>query len=115
MKSCLSIIILLFAVSDSLLVRENVIFENLHEISTTRSHWMITLVTDLTPYQVFIDDLYTDLNEINRITMALLVHFESPYQRNFLFTYKNLETEIINLRDSQEEILTTFRDVKSFI
>lgn len=30
-----------------------------------------------------------------------------------LFTYKRLGTEIINLRDSQQEILTTFRDVKS--
>lgn len=88
MISCLSIIILLFTVSDSLLVRENVIFEKLHEISTTRSRWMITLVTDLTPYQVFIDDLYTDLNEINRITMALMVYFKSPYQRNFLSPIK---------------------------
>lgn len=61
---------------------------------------MITLVTDLTPYQVFIDDLYTDLNEINRITITLMVHFKSPYQRNFLFTYKGLETEIINLRNA---------------
>lgn len=79
MTSCLSFLILLFTVSDSLLVRENVIFEKPHEISTTRSRWMITLVTDLTPYQVFINDLYTDLNEINRVTMALMVHFKTPH------------------------------------
>lgn len=83
MTSCLSFIILLFTVSDSLLVRENVIFDKLHEISTTRSRWMITLVTDLTPYQVFINDLYTDLNEINRVTMALMVHFKSPKETFF--------------------------------
>jgi hypothetical protein len=99
--------------SNSLLVREDVIFEKLHEISTTRSRWMITLVTDLTPYQVFIENLYADLNEINRITMALMIHFKSPYQRNFLLTFKGLETEIINLRQSQNEILYTFQDVKS--
>lgn len=45
--------------------------------------------------------------------MALMVHFELPNERNFLFTYKSLATEIINLGDSQGEILTTFRDVKS--
>lgn len=83
MKSCLSIIILLFAVSDSLLVRKNVIFEKLHEISSTHNRWMITMVTDLAPYQVFIDDLYTDLNEINRITMALMMHLSRRIKETF--------------------------------
>lgn len=63
---------------------------------------MITLVKDITTSQVSIDKLYVDFNKINRVNVALMVHFKSPYQTNFLLLYKGLKTETINLKGAQK-------------
>lgn len=56
---------------NSMIVRENVIFEQSHEISTTRSRWLVTMVIDLSVYDQSIDKLYSALDEVNRINNVL--------------------------------------------
>lgn len=56
---------------NSMIVRKNVIFEQSHEISTTRSRWLVTMVIDLSVYDQSIDKLYSALDEVNRINNVL--------------------------------------------
>ena len=49
------------------------IFENIGEVTTTRSRWLVTFVIDLNPYQDFINSLKYDLK--GAIIMAQTMKF----------------------------------------
>lgn len=82
---------------NSMIVRENVIFEQSHDISTTRSRWLVTMVIDLSVYDQSIDKLYSALDEVNRINNVLVKFYDVPLKDKYFQTFKGLELEIINL------------------
>ena len=95
--------------SNELMIRENVIFEEFHEISTTRSRWLVTLAVDLTVYDQSIDKLYTSLDEINSINNMLLKQYDVPLKDKYFQTFKGMELEIINLRTAQDSVYQSFQ------
>lgn len=94
---------------NSMIVRENVIFEQSHEISTTRSRWLVTMVIDLSVYDQSIDKLYSALDEVNRINNVLVKFYDVPLKDKYFQTFKGLELEIINLRTAQDAVYNNFQ------
>lgn len=95
--------------TNEFMIRENVIFGEFHEISTTRSRWLVTLAVVLTVYDQSIDKLYTSLDEINFINNMLLKHYDVPLKDKYFQTFKGMELEIINLRTAQDSVYQSFQ------
>ena len=49
--------------TSALLIHENVAFHKANEIALTRSKWMSTFITDLKPYESFLNKLAEDLEK----------------------------------------------------
>lgn len=84
-------------------------FEQSHEISTTRSRWLVTMVIDLSVYDQSIDKLYSALDEVNRINNVLVKFYDVPLKDKYFQTFKGLELEIINLRTAQDAVYNNFQ------
>lgn len=95
----------------SLLVGDEILSMYRNPVVCNVKFWMITLVTYLTPYQTFSDNLYTELSKLNRVKMLLIVHFKWLYEKTSVFVYKGLDTEMINSRATQSERLSTFQEL----
>ena len=52
--------LLFYGLSESVLVKRNVVFQKVNEITTTRSRWLVTFVIDLNPYEQFLTKLEND-------------------------------------------------------
>lgn len=70
-----------------MIIRENVIFEQSHDISTTRSRWLVTLVIDLSTYDQSIDELYNSLDEIKKINNVLVKYYDVPLKDKYFQTF----------------------------
>lgn len=55
-----------------LVMRQNVIFYKINEITTTKSKWLITFVNDLKPLESFINMLTHDIEVAERICYDIL-------------------------------------------
>lgn len=70
-----------------MIIRENVIFEQSHDISTTRSRWLVTMVIDLSTYDQSIDELYNSLDEIKKINNVLVKYYDVPLKDKYFQTF----------------------------
>lgn len=71
-----------------MIVRENVIFERTHDISTTRSRWLVTMIIDLSTYDQSIDELYKSLDEINKVNKVLIKYYDVPLKDKYFQTLR---------------------------
>ncbi|CAG2257257.1 unnamed protein product [Mytilus edulis] len=55
--------LVLFGLTSQFIVKENVMFQKIKEISTTRSNWLITFVVDLDPFEMFLNKIEQDLGK----------------------------------------------------
>lgn len=92
-----------------MIIRENVSFEQSHDISTTLSRWFVTMVIDLSIYDQSIDELYNSLDEINKVKNVLIKYYDVPLKDKYFRTFKGLETEKINLRTAQNAVYNSFQ------
>lgn len=58
--------------TNGIIIRENVIFEQSHDISTTRSRWLVQMVINLSTCDQSINKLYNSLDEINKVNNVLV-------------------------------------------
>ena len=62
---------LTIGLTSSLLIKNNVVFQNVNEITTTRSTWPLTFVIDLEPYEQLITKLDHDFENAQKAFASL--------------------------------------------
>ena len=114
-KFYLPLTLILVGYAYGAIVYENVIFQKVNEITTTRARWLVTFVQDLSPFKYFLAHVSTDIDKVAEVTDAILVHYNDS-RPNFQSTLVNLKEEVNSLDKTLEGILqsyTTYRTLGS--
>ena len=80
----LSLMLLFYGLSESVLVKRNVVFQKINEITTTRSRWLVTFVIDLNPYEQFLTKLENDFVNVEESLETIVKMFAATNSRGFL-------------------------------
>ena len=111
----LLIAIFLFGLTRQFLLKENVLFHKVKEVTTTRSQWLITFVMDLDPFEHFLNKLALNINETFLVTgrVHTIANFYTPEKKRFLSTMLSIQAELKQLNKTKKEIFEKFQDYKS--
>ena len=104
----------LFLSARTLLIRENVIFRKINEISPTRSTWAIAVVAVFDTYEYLIETMNDRINASQAVIKALSKHykFESPNPW-FYNLFESLKIEAENIFLIQKHIHEKLQGYKS--
>ncbi|CAC5412411.1 unnamed protein product [Mytilus coruscus] len=107
--------LVLFGLTSQFIVKENVMFQKIKEISTTRSNWLITFVVDLDPFKLFLNKIEQDLNKALSATQKVhtISMFYTPGKKHILATILNLQREVEGLNRTKDYLRSQFNDYKS--
>ncbi|VDI78044.1 Hypothetical predicted protein [Mytilus galloprovincialis] len=107
--------LVLFGLTSQFIVKENVMFQKIKEISTTRSNWLITFVIDLDPFELFLNKIEQDLGKaflaIQKVHTTSM--FYTPEKNNILATILSLQREVEGLNRTKDYLHSQFNDYKS--
>ena len=109
----LIVLSLLAGICQAVLIHENVVFHKTNDITTTRARWMVTMVIDLNPFDLFINKIHRDIQNAAGVASAIVEYYEAPKKQGFLNTFTSLNKEIDNLNQTHLSIISTFTDYKS--
>lgn len=73
---------LLFTLSNSAFISENVVFDKVTTITTTRSRWLVTFVIDLKPFELFINKLSIDILKSSSLAQEVVRRYDKPGKEN---------------------------------
>ena len=103
-------------VNGSSFVSENVVFEKVKDITTSRSKWLVAFVIDINPYQELLSRLNTSLTKVkDKVTKKFNRESKrnpKPYYR-LLHTLSVVNQEIKNLEISREFLARELDDIRS--
>ncbi|CAC5403541.1 unnamed protein product [Mytilus coruscus] len=107
--------LVLFGLTSQFIVKENVMFQKIKEISTTRSNWLITFVVDLDPFELFLNKIEQDLNKALSATQKVhtISMFYTPEKKHILATILSLQREVEGLNRTKDYLQSQFNDYKS--
>ena len=109
----LFIILIIQCTSAAILMRENVIFQQLDVVSTTNSDWKITFVSDISSFQGLTDKLYKAQDEVRYHLMALLKRYDIPVNRGIYHAFEGQTKELDALRIMLDELQDTYNDIRT--
>lgn len=78
----------IICLTNGMIIRQNVIFEQSHDISTTRRRWLVTMVIDLSIYDQSIDEFNNSLDEIIKVKNVLIKYYDVPLKDKYFRTFK---------------------------
>ncbi|CAC5412397.1 unnamed protein product [Mytilus coruscus] len=107
--------LVLFGLTSQFIVKENVMFQKIKEISTTRSNWLITFVVDLDPFELFLNKIEQDLNKALFATQKVhtISMFYIPEKKHILATILSLQREVEGLNRTKDYLRSQFNYYKS--
>jgi hypothetical protein len=85
----------LLYMTNAMIVRENVIFEQSREIATTRNRWLVSLVIDLGAYDQSINKLYSTLDDIYKVYRILVTSYDVPKKDRYFWTFKDWKLKFL--------------------
>lgn len=106
----LFLVTLLFCLGEQAFISENVVFDKINSITTTRSNWLVTFVTDLKPFDNFIKKLSNDIVQTAALAQEITRRYDKPEKEGFKNTLSNLRNEFRLLTDTHTSILRIFND-----
>lgn len=117
---CLSLMLLFFGLTEQALIQRNVIFQKVNEVTTTRSRWLITFVTDLEPYEKFMSKMKDDFSKVGEsISMVEKMTAKTQgfidAQTFFNGPIMALKQELVSLRvsyENSENMFVTFKSLQ---
>lgn len=99
--------------SVAFLVRENVIFSKITEVSLSTASWKLSLLVDLNAYQNIFSKFLDHLTKID----AVLKNTMSTYRRNKVNTfqgyYSDLKSELVHINKTRKGIVEKFESFRS--
>ena len=102
------IVSVLFGLTAQLVMKENVIFQKVKEVTTVRARWMVAFVEDLLPFERFLNKTQNTIVIALRAVLkfqAILAHYKS--------TALGANKEVDNLNKTCVEIMNKFQDKRS--
>ncbi|XP_052082136.1 uncharacterized protein LOC127719850 isoform X1 [Mytilus californianus] len=107
--------LVLFGLTSQFIVKENVMFQKIKEISTTRSNWLITFVVDLDPFELFLNKIEQDLGKAFLATQKVhtISMFYTPEKKHILATILSLQREVEGLNRTKDYLQSQFNDYQS--
>jgi len=101
---------LTIGLSDNLVVRKNVVFQQLNKITTTRSRWLVTLTIDLNPFDQFLTKLSHDIWNVTAIAKYISKKYDRPDKTSFLKAFMGLEKELGIVKETHQTIKFSIHD-----
>lgn len=112
--------LLLYGLSESVIVKKNVIFQKINEVTTTRSRWLVTFVIDVKPYEQFLSNLESDFVKVEDSLETIEKMFAATNRRRFLHpevffigAVNNFRHELQSLKFAEAHLRSMFVTVKS--
>ena len=109
----LLILLSLVVCAGGVTIHENVVFQKVNEITTTRARWLVTFVHDLEPFSYFLERVNADILRADSVARTLPGHFLKPQQQGFRATIMYMLQELQTLKDTQESIISSYKDYKA--
>ena len=117
---CLSLMLLFYGLSESVLVKRNVVFQKINKITTTRSRWLVTFVIDLDPYEQLLTKLENDFVKVEESLETIEKMFAATNSKGilhpenfFIGAVDNSINELQYLKFSEAHLKSMFATVKS--
>ena len=111
----LIIVSVLFGLTAQLVIKENVIFQKVKEVTTVRARWMVAFVEDLLPFEGFLNKTQHTTGialKAVRKFQAILANY-NPEKKNWVSSALGATTEIDNLNKTCVEIMNKVYAIKS--
>ena len=109
---CALVTLTLISLTSTTFIQDNVVFQKTNDITTTRSRWLVTMITDFKPFDNFIIDVGSKIITAEGLAYQLVRNYGSPEHAGFLNAFQGLRTEIQNIRDMIVTILTSSEDIR---
>ena len=74
---------LLAGICQAVLIHENVVLYKTNDITTTRERWMVTMVIDLNPFDLFINKIHRNIQNAAGVARAIVEYNEAPKKQGF--------------------------------
>ena len=100
----LIIVSILFGLTAQFVMKENVIFQKVKEVTSVRARQMVTFVEDLLPFERFLNKTQNTTVVALRAVLkfqAILAHY-NPEKRNWISTALGANKEVDNLSKTQK-------------
>ena len=109
------LLLILFGIASGTMMYENVIFQKLNDITTTRSRWTITLVIDLEPYYAFLNKCHKDLGTVTLVLRDLIQKHLSVKAPKIVHLFTKLDADAISLNDTLTALGNNFKEYQRLI
>ena len=106
-------LVLLWGVSNAVVVTNSVVFNKVNEITTTRSRWLVSLVTDLNPFEHALEKLLQDVGSTQKAIRKLTNQYDRPEQRGYNNILAGLRKEVKSLRKTRNFLTKRFVEYHS--
>ncbi|ESP03278.1 hypothetical protein LOTGIDRAFT_171625 [Lottia gigantea] len=112
---CIWLLLLpVYGITAATKVSQNVLFRPVHQVSTSRSKWRLTLVHDITPFMKFTSDLATDIGRTLLTVDEIMTNYSAGNNSlEYENTFSKLKIEVITLRDETEDLLDGVQDYRA--
>ncbi|CAC5415478.1 unnamed protein product [Mytilus coruscus] len=102
-----------FGFGELAFISDNIVFDKVNTVTTTRSKWLVTFIIDLKPFEGFLNRISHDMVKSSALAQTVLRRYEQPGKEHFYNTFSNLEQEFNLLMDMHRSITDSFDDFKT--
>ncbi|MCG8046485.1 MAG: envelope fusion protein [Candidatus Thiodiazotropha endolucinida] len=99
-------------ITDSFLLRQNAVFTKISDAGLTRSHWLISMVIELSPYRQYLSKLSDDIQKTQDLVESTAAKFDSPRTPDYRDAISKLGREVNALHVNYIETITGFDKYK---
>lgn len=99
MKIILSLSLLIIGITGDVLLRKNVLFQKVNEVTTTRSRWLVTCVIETDKFHEFIRILDANINQLHGVILGTLSRYHEPAVEHFANSFEYLLIDIKAVND----------------
>ena len=99
---------LVSSLSVAILVRENIIFNKISDISLSTLNWKLTMVVDMNAYENAFDAFLVHLKRIEVILSSTVDTHRKNNVNTFDGYYSDLRRELVHINDTRESIIEKF-------
>ena len=96
-----------------LFTSENVVFQKTNEVFINDSHWSVTFVHDLRPFQNLISQIKSDLARTDEIVKTITNFYKRSNLTGYVETFESLHVEIDLLTDTYKSVYENFDEYQS--
>ena len=115
LSRALNLIALLFLVgqTQTILVRENVVFRKVNEVNPGRSKWTLAIVHDLSSYDRILQGLSARVADALNVSAQIVSRYYTAWEPlGFMRTFVNLDREVIGVNQSRLALHNYFQEYK---